>query len=127
MERLPEVCIMEDDCFFFASGAWEYYLSKKPEDFDIYLGNVFHGLNEDNTTDDWCGMTLYVIRQRFYPTFLNLPDMNHIDRSLAGKGKYIVCDPMVCSQRAGFSDNKLHWDSYERYLEGKRLFGKENL
>jgi hypothetical protein len=121
--RLPSVCVAEDDLFFFAPGAWDYYLSKIPEDFDIYLGNVFHGLNEDNTTDDWCGMTLYICHERFYDTFLGVTELNHLDRALARKGRYVVCDPMVSSQRAGFSDNKKAHDSYERYLVGRRLFG----
>lgn len=127
LNNLPEVCIMEDDCSFFAPGAWEYFLSQKPEDFDIYLGGVFHGLNEDNTTFDWCGMTLYIVNQRFYQTFLSVPQVNHIDRALAGKGKYIVCDPMVCTQKSGYSFNKRTWDCYDRYLSGKRLFGIDGL
>jgi len=122
-EGLPEVCIMEDDCYFFAPGAWDYYLSQKPEDFDLYLGGVFHGLNEDNTATDYCGNTLYIVHSRFYATFLDTNELNHLDRALAGKGRYVVCDPMVVSQHGGFSDNKLRHDSYERYLVGKRLFG----
>lgn len=125
MERLPEVCIMEDDCYFFAPGAWEYYLSQKPEDFDIYFGGVLWGdYVEENVVRDLCAMSMYIIHERFYPTFLDLPELNHIDRSLAGKGKYVVCDPMVVSQREGYSDNKRIWASYDQYLVGKRLFGQ---
>jgi hypothetical protein len=123
--NLPEVCVMEDDCFFFAPGAWDYYLSKKPENFDLYLGNVFFGLKEDGTVDDHCGNTLYICHARFYDTFLAVPELNHLDRALAWKGRYVVCDPMVCSQQKGYSDNKKCVDSYERYLVGKRLFGIE--
>lgn len=120
---LPMVCIAEDDLFFFAPGAWQYYLGHIPEDYDIYLGVVFHGLNEDNTTDDWCGMGLYIVNERFYDTFLSVNEVNHLDRELARKGRYVVCDPMVCSQRGGYSFQKRAWDTYERYLVGKRLFG----
>lgn len=126
MEGLPEVCIMEDDCYFFAPGAWDYYLSQKPKDFDIYFGGVLWGdYIEENVVSDFCSMTLYTVSQRFYPTFLSVPELNHIDRSL-GKagGKYVVCDPMVVSQIESYSDNKLRIDSYERYLVGKRLFGQ---
>jgi hypothetical protein len=124
-KKLPMVCIAEDDLYFFAPGAWQYFLDNIPTDFDIYLGVVFHGLNEDNTTDDWCGMGLYIVNERFYDTFLAANEVNHLDRALARKGRFVVCDPMICSQRAGFSDNKKHWDSYDRYLVGKRLFGRE--
>jgi hypothetical protein len=123
LNELPQVCIAEDDLQFFAPGAWKYFLSHKPTDFDIYLGGVFHGLNEDNTTNDWCGNTLYIVARRFYETFLSVPLVNHLDRSLMNKGKYIVCDPMVCTQRGGYSFQKRAWDSYERYLVGRRLFG----
>lgn len=122
-QKLPRICVAEDDLFFFAPGAWEYYLNNIPDDYDLYLGNVFHGLEPDGTATDFCGMTLYFCHERFYDTFLGLTEMNHIDRALAGKGRYVVCDPMVSSQQAGYSDNKLHHDSYERYLEGRRLFG----
>lgn len=125
-QGLPAVCIAEDDLYFFGYGAWDYFLAHIPDDYDIYLGNVFHGLNEDNTTNDFCGLTLYICHERFYDTFLALPDINHLDRSLAGKGRYVVCDPMVCTQRGGYSFQKRAWDSYERYLVGRRLFGKEN-
>lgn len=124
VEGLPEVCIMEDDCYFFAPGAWDYYLSQKPADFDIYFGGVMWGdYVGENIVRDLCGMTLYTVSQRFYPTFLSVNEMNHIDRSIAGLGKYLVCDPMVVSQISSYSDNKKTNDSYERYLVGKKLFG----
>lgn len=123
LQGLPEVCIAEDDLCFFAPGAWDYFLSQKPTDYDIYLGGVFHGLNEDNTTTDWCGNTLYTVNQRFYETFLSVPLLNHLDRALAGKGRYVVCDPMICTQKGGYSFQKKAFDSYERYLQGRRLFG----
>src|ERR1700677_1855384 len=43
--KLPSVCIAEDDLYFFAPGAWQYFLDNIPADYDIYLGVVFHGLN----------------------------------------------------------------------------------
>lgn len=123
-ENTTCVCIAEDDVHFFAPGAWQYFLDNIPQDYDIYFGGVFWGeLSEENTVVDLCGMSLYIVHERFYDTFLSLPDLNHIDRSLAGKGRYVVCDPMVVTQHGGYSDNKLRHDSYERYLVGKKLFG----
>lgn len=121
---LKEVCVAEDDIKFLAPGAWQYFLDHKPEDFDLYLGSIFHGhIKEDGSVDDFAGLTLYIVNQRFYDTFLALNEMNHIDRELAHKGRYIVCDKMVCSQHGGYSLNKQAYvDDYDHYLEGRTLF-----
>lgn len=121
---LREVCIGEDDLKFLAPGAWWYFLDQKPKDFDIYLGGVFHGhIAPDNSITDWCGMTLYIVRERFYDTFLNLNEANNLDRELANKGRYLVCDRMVCSQHPGYSDHKAQYvDDYDHYLEGRNLY-----
>lgn len=123
-----EVRIMEDDCYFFAAGAFDYYMAQKPADFDLYLGNVFSGLMPDGTAPDFCGLSLYTCHSRFYRTFLSMPEDNHLDRalSLKARGRYVVCDPMVCSQQDGWSDNKKAFGSYGHYLKNYRLFGGEN-
>jgi hypothetical protein len=107
-----------------APGAWQYFLDHKPADFDLYLGGVFHGnIKEDGSVDDFVGLTLYIVNERFYDTFLLLNEMNNIDRELAHKGRYIVCDKMVCSQWGGWSGNKLQFvEDYDHYLEGRTLF-----
>ena len=38
--RLPEIVIAEDDLHFTTQGAFEFFLSNKPNVFDIYLGGV---------------------------------------------------------------------------------------
>lgn len=122
----PEAIIMEDDCSFFAPGAFRYYLEQKPADYDLYLGNVFFGWQPGtNRINDFCGLTLYHVHSRFYNRFLYVNEMNHIDREM-GKldAVKIVCDPMVCSQHDGYSDNKKTFGRYEIYLKGCRLFGK---
>jgi hypothetical protein len=120
-----EVLIMEDDCYFFGPGAFEYYLSQKPSSYDIYLGNVFFPPTLDgNRLSDFCGLTLYFIHSRCYDKILSANEMNHLDRVI-GKmelEKY-VCIPMVCSQIDGYSDNKRHWGSYGKYLVGHSLYG----
>jgi len=122
--QFKEVCIAEDDIKFLAPGAWDYFLAHKPADFDLYLGSIFHGdIKEDGSVDNFAGLTLYIISERFYDTFLALNEMNHIDRELAHKGRYIVCDKMVCSQHGGFSLNKQSFvEDYDHYLEGRTLF-----
>lgn len=123
---LDEVRIMEDDCYFFAPGAFDYYMAHKPEDFDLYLGNVFSGLQPDGTAPDFRGLTLYTCSNHFYLKFLSMKEENHLDSELSinGRGRYVVCDPMVCSQTGGYSDNKRAFvASYHQYLANYRLFG----
>lgn len=107
-EKLPRITIAEDDIKFFGPGAWQYYLNHIPLDYDLYLGGIFGGnVQEDRTVEDFSGMTLYTVHERFYDTFLALSKIDNIDRQLARKGKYVVCDPIVVSQWGGYSDNKL--------------------
>lgn len=126
----PEVLVMEDDCYFFAPGAFAYYLEQKPADYDLYLGQVMSGRREDGTAPDFRGMTLYFCHSRFYGHFMTLRETNHIDSELSMVGpivaaRYVVCNPMVCSQTGGYSDNKgRHVESYDKYLSGERLFGR---
>ena len=120
---LPEVCVAEDDIKFFGKGAWQYYLDNKPEDFDIYLGMFFMGdPNERNELTYFNGMTLYTVSKNFYPTFLTLPNDEHIDRALAGKGKYVCCPKFVCTQYDGFSANTGKEETYENLIQGRNLF-----
>jgi len=126
---LPRVVIAEDDIKFLGLGAWEYYLKNIPDDYDLYLGGVFSGIvKEDNTIEDFSGMTLYTVHERFYDTFLALNKIDNIDRQLARKGKYVVCNPIVVSQWGGFSDNKLgvteEYDSLIRSM-GLKMFNEQ--
>lgn len=123
-EGYEEACVMEDDCYFFAPGAFEFFLLNKPDAFDLYLGNVFFPPTlPGNRVDDFCGLSLYIAHSRFYDRFLAVNEMNHIDREL-GKldAEKYVCLPMVCSQQDGYSDNKRANGSYGKYLVGHPLF-----
>jgi hypothetical protein len=104
-QGLPEVCIMEDDIKFAGPGAWQYYLDNKPDDFDIYLGGIYSGTIARGVTKDFSALHLYIVHERFYDTFLAVPEGNHLDRGLAGKGRYVVCYPYAATQYGGFSDN----------------------
>src|SRR6266404_95325 len=47
-----EVLIGEDDLRFTAEGAFDFFISKKPSDFDIYLGGIYCGnIKGDNSVD----------------------------------------------------------------------------
>lgn len=105
-QGLTEVCIAEDDVQFSSSGAFDYFMSQKPMDFDLYLGGITWGIFEnDYTVRDFSGTMLYMVHERFYETILNLREAKDFDRMMAGLGRFVVCNPMVSCQHDGFSDN----------------------
>ena len=126
---LPMVCIAEDDFYFTAPGAWEYYLANIPAQFDLYLSMVYAGhIQEDGTVPDFTALTLYIVSERFYDTFLAIPEFGHLDRMLSVErprhgNKFVVCQPFIAQQRDGYSDQKRAYATYGHYLEGKTLFG----
>lgn len=120
--KLPMVCIGEDDLHLTAPGAWKYFLDHIPTDFDIYLSGIYCGIiRKDRTVNDFCGLHLYIVHERFYDAFLGVSVELHLDRGLANKGKYIVCDQFCAIQRDGYSDNKKKYASYGHLLEGHKL------
>lgn len=127
--HFPSVTIAEDDCRFFGTGgAWKYFLDSIPEDFDIYFSMVYVANIVDNriTGDEFSGMTMYIIHQRFYDFFLSLPESCHIDRELAktaNQHKYMVCDQFVCQQDGSKSDHNQMTCDYTPFLKGRKLFG----
>jgi len=122
-QKLPAITIAEDNILFTAPGAFDYYLKHEPEDYDLYLGSTYYGnIKEDNTIDDFAGLILYTIHQRFYKTFLSIPEEGHFDRALAYKGKYVVCNPFVALQHNGFSDNKKKYIDYNWCMKDRELF-----
>lgn len=121
--NLPSVIIAEDDIKFTARNAFEFFFKNEPKDFDLYLGGISHGnINIDDSVTDFAGLHLYKINQSFYNTFLLLPENKDIDRSLANKGKYIVCNPFVAIQQNGYSDNQKKYQSSDLYLQNRKLF-----
>ena len=93
-----------------------YLKSKNPCKDLQYKGLYF--MCADRTVKRFAGLTLYVVHQRFYETFLQLPDDKHLDQALDNKGKYVVCDPMIITQHDGYSDNHkkiMEYDYYQRH------------
>ena len=120
---LQEILIAEDDLKFTSKGSFEFFLKNKPNDFDIYLAGIYFGeVNDNNTVKDFSGLTCYIINQRFFDTFLSMPEHDNIDRCLKNKGKYIVCNPFTVIQYNGFSDNVKRYCNYDSYLIGRKLF-----
>ncbi|MBL0096190.1 MAG: hypothetical protein IPP46_06550 [Bacteroidetes bacterium] len=122
-QNLQSILIAEDDVKFTAPRAFEYFLQNEPKEYDLYLGGIAYGnINSDNSTDDFSGAHFYKINQKFYDIFLSVPEEKDIDRSLANKGKFIVCDPFIAVQQNGFSDNQKREQNYDLYLQNRRLF-----
>ena len=120
--EFAEIIIAEDDIRFSRPGAWQYYLSQKPKDYDLYLGGIFLGEpDENNVVKEFTGMTLICVAERFYDTFLNTPNDEHIDRLLNGLGRFVVCNPFVCTQYDGISSNSGQFEKYGE-LQSSRIF-----
>jgi len=123
-EKIQETVIIEDDVHFTAKGAFQFFIKNKPSDYDIYLGGIYEGdIKTDNVVDDFSGLTIYVINERFYDIFLSMPKSVNLDRALSNKGKFIVCNPFIAIQHNGFSDNLKRFCNYEECLNGRNLYG----
>lgn len=118
------VCVAEDDIRFLGLGAWDYFIKNIPNDFDLYLSSIYVGdISHDNTVREFCGFGLYVVHRRFFDTYLSTSPFDHIDRSLSGKGRFVVSDPFIADQYSGFSSNTGKDEVYEHLLNGRNLFG----
>ncbi len=118
--NLPCCLIMEDDCVFSSPGAFDYFLSQVPEDYDLFMGIIYHGeIQENRVVNGFSGgVTFYLVHERFYDTLLDVADSSHIDRELGNlcfKYKYIVCQPYIVWQRDGYSENMRRQMSYKSY------------
>lgn len=91
-----ETLVMEDDVHFVLPIT--EFLSKKPTDFDIYFAGVNRGEIKNGVLNKFTGTHCYLIHQRFYDTFLTLDENKHLDHALWGKGKFVLCQPVVAVQ-----------------------------
>jgi hypothetical protein len=115
-----EVAIAEDDLIFSSPYSWIFFLDKKPNDFDLYLSMIYLGTpNENNEVKDFTGLTMYIVKSKFYEKFLSVPDDDHLDILLAGLGKYVVCHPFVAKQSNGFSSNTGKEETYDDLLKNR--------
>lgn len=122
-QNLPSITIAEDDIKFTDLGGFDYFMQTEPIDYDLYLGGIYFGiLNADNSVEDFAGLTLYKIKQKFYDTLLSINEDKDLDRELSKKGKFLVCNPFVAVQHNGFSDNVKEYVNYDKHLIGKKLF-----
>lgn len=112
--KLPEVCIAEDDFYFPSEHGFKYFLSKKPKSFDIYLSGIYVGSNKisesNNIIKRFSGLHFYIVHSRFYNLFLEADESQGLDNALGemaikGFGKFQVCYPMAAIQHETPSNN----------------------
>ncbi len=122
---MKEICIAEDDLMFTAPNAWEYFLSQKPEVFDIYLwGSYIVPLSNKKI----CGFQMYIIRDQFYDTFLSIDENQHIDTATCDlKGDYHYCYPFPCLQRSCWSANARAKVNYNTILKPEDIWKGSHL
>lgn len=124
---LPRVLIAEDDMIFTSPGAYNYFIDKIPEDYDIYLGGVYSAQYSDDgrIINGYSGNTLMMINERFYDFILSDEKNDHLDRWLgnfAYRFKYFVCLPFVVRQMEGWSENHRKETRHESYLQKMKFY-----
>lgn len=106
-----EIVIAEDDIHFPHANGWEYYLSNKPKEYDVYLGCSYLIDNRNEYKEpvikvaEWVGNQLITVHSRYYDRWLATDSKKHCDTVHAGVGEFYVCFPFVALQRPGWSAN----------------------
>ncbi len=120
----PRVTIGEDDLRFTSKGAWQYYLDRLPEDFDIYTASYYSGSHDKKFIVDkgFRGLTLYTVNERYYDTFLSLSEKIHLDTAIGLSAKIVTCWPFTCIQAPGYSDQRKKEVDDSKRLKGKLLY-----
>ena len=113
-QNAPWVLIMEDDVMFLPSHtntALEYFLHHMPREFDIYTAGTYGMAAEWTETgprvgrlDRMSGTHCYMVSQRFYKRFMNLPITDHLDILLSKEAEIYMSLPMSALQLPGHSD-----------------------
>lgn len=118
--NIPEICVAEQDLTFTDKGAWDYFLKNKPKEFDIYLGATYI-LPVSNKKI--CGFHLYIISEKYYDSFLSVPDDAHIDTAVCDwGGDFNFCYPFPALQKAGFSFNAKDIVDYNKNLSEEDIW-----
>jgi hypothetical protein len=120
--KLPEICIAEDDILFTSLNSYKYFLDNKPDDFDIYLGGYYTGIPlPDKTLYSFSGLHIYCIRESFYEKFLSVTTLRNIDQAIAGMGLFKFCEPLVAKQRNGYSFHRKKIVDDDHFLEDRKF------
>lgn len=124
LAEFSDVMIAEDDFVGSHPDSFKYFLANRPQQFDLYLSQVFLGdLDEENRVKDFTGLTLYIVHSRFYDKFLSVSPQEHIDHELSRiGGQFYVCNPFAFRQRNGYSSNTGKDENYDSLLERRNFF-----
>ena len=111
----PEIIIFEDDIVFTKPDSHDRFLGLYrdiPENVDIFLGSYYkhskiRPVDEDFDELRWAfnGLHHYIIRKKFYDTFLSLPDGKHVDRAVGDTGAKIYVPKLLLSRQMGLKEN----------------------
>ena len=117
---LKEVAIAEDDLYFTHLNGWQWFLKNKPKGYDLYLAGTYIVPVEQKQI---VGFHLYMVHEKFYDTFLSVPDNVHIDTHMNElKGDYHFCYPMAALQRSGWSSNNHAVCDYNKVLRPQDIY-----
>lgn len=105
----PELVIFEDDIVFTKPDSFERFLdlnTRLPEDADMFLGSYYkhskiRPVNEEFDMLRWAfhGLHHYIIKKKFYDTFLSLPDGKHVDHEAGNTGATIYVPKLLLSRQ----------------------------
>ncbi len=119
--NLERVVICEDDIIMSNEKSYEYFLSKVPPVFHLYFSMLYAAeVKEGKILNGFSGLTMYMVHNSFYQEFLDIPDTQHLDRALgqqAWEKEYYVCEPYVCRQMPGYSNNQMRNMEYSSFEE----------
>lgn len=124
VEQIPEVCVVEDDVWFPANDGFKYFLDKKPEQYDLYLGGISRGeIDDQNITKRFCGFFCYCVHERFYTRYLGVSEDVDIDGGMADRGLFKVCYPFAAICHPCYSDNQQGVVDYSHLFKGREVYG----
>lgn len=132
------VLVAEDD-FLLMDGGFDYFKSKIPKTFDIFLGGVYNDFgalpNEGSIVKRFSGFHFYLVHSRFYDLFLSADCSNQSlenalgQMALNGFGKFVCCYPYIAVQHESVkSTNALHPNmrfSHSIYFKKGDLYNQE--
>lgn len=133
-QKMENCIVAEDDICFTYKNSWQYFLSQIPETYDMFFASFYEGKVDSNNKlvgslkqkEILSGLTLYSISERFYDTFLNMTEADHLDKRLgmiADEHEFYVCPEFCAIQTNGYSDNKKSNCNYDHYMKGRKMFG----
>lgn len=105
----PELVIFEDDIVFTKPDSFDKFLelyTALPDHVDIFLGSYYRHFkrmpvdeNFDALRWTFSGMHHYIIKKKFYDTFLSLPDGKHVDNATGNTGAVIYTPKKLLSRQ----------------------------